>query len=59
MFDFNFLNRCMIIQNLEKGFIEMKQFLIYIVSQNVSIPRILLRSLKKWTQNGHKMDTLS
>ena len=35
MFDFNFLNRCMIIQNPEKGFIEMKQFLIYIVRQNV------------------------
>ena len=27
MFDFNFLNRCMIIQNPEKGVIEMKQFL--------------------------------
>ena len=35
MSDFNFLNRCMIIHNPEKGFIEMEQFLIYIVRQNV------------------------
>ena len=42
MFDFNFLSRCMIIQNLEKGFIEMKQFVIYIVRQNVFIPRDLV-----------------
>ena len=47
MFDFNFLNRCMIIQNPEKGFIEMKQFLIYIVRQMFSYQGILLRSLKK------------
>ena len=33
MFDFKFLNRCMIIQNLEKGFVEMEQLLIYIVRQ--------------------------
>ena len=42
MFDFNFLSRCTIIQNPEKGFIEMKQFVIYIVRQNVFIPRDLV-----------------
>ena len=42
MFDFNFLSRCMIIQKPEKGFIEMKQFVIYIVRQNVFIPRDLV-----------------
>ena len=47
MFDFNFLNRCMIIQNPEKGFIEMKQFLTYIVGQNVFIPRDLVTVAQK------------
>ena len=47
MFDFNFLNRCMIIQNPEKGLIEMKQFLIYIVRQNVFIPRHLVKVAQK------------
>ena len=42
MFDFNFLNRCMIIQNPEKGFIEIKQLLVYIVRQNVFIQRDLV-----------------
>ena len=42
MFDFYFLNRCMIFQNLEKGFIEMEQFLIYIIRQNDFIPRDLV-----------------
>ena len=47
MFDFKFLNRCMIIQNPEKGFIEMKQFLIYIIGQNVFIPRDLVKVAQK------------
>ena len=47
MFDFNFLNRCMFIQNPGKGFIEMKQFLIYIVRQNVFIPRDLVKVAQK------------
>ena len=47
MFDFNLLNRCMIIQNPEKGFIEMKHFLIYIVRQNVFIPRDLVKVAQK------------
>ena len=47
MFDFNFLNRCMIIQNPEKGFIEMKQFLIYIIGQNVFISRGLVKVAQK------------
>ena len=48
MSDFNILNRCIIIQYLEEGFIKMEQFLIYIVRQNIFIPGILLRSLKKF-----------
>ena len=61
MFDFHFLNRCMIIQNPEKGFIEMgglsntvnqilsemEQFLIYIARQNVFIPRHLVKGRSK------------
>ena len=47
MFDFNFLNRGMIIQNPKKGFIEMKQFLIYVVRQNVIIPRNLVKVAQK------------
>ena len=52
MFDFNFLNRCMIIQNPEKGFIEMKQFLIYIVRQNAFIPRHLVKVALKALRIG-------
>ena len=37
----------MIIQNPKKGFIETKQFLIYIVRQNVFIPRDLVKVAQK------------
>ena len=47
MFDFNFLNWCMIIQNPEEGSIEMEQFLIYIVRQSVFIPRDLVKVAQK------------
>ena len=47
MSDFNFLNRCIIIQNLEEGFIKMEQFLIYIVRQNIFIPRDLVKVAQK------------
>ena len=47
MFDFNFLNRRMIIQNPEEGFIKMEQFVIYIVRQTVFIPRDLVQVAQK------------
>ena len=47
MFDFNFLNRCTIIENPEEGSIKMEQFLIYIVRQNVFIPRDLVKVAQK------------
>lgn len=47
MFDLNSLNRCMNIQNLEEGFIEMEQFFICIVKQSVFLPRNLAKVTQK------------
>ena len=42
MFDFYFLFKVHDYPNPEKGFIDMEEFLIYIVRQNVFIPRDLV-----------------
>ena len=47
MFYFNFLNRSWLSRTRKKGFIETKQFLIYIVRQNVFIPRDLVKVAQK------------